>query len=78
MNEPKSIINIKSGEYERYNTGIIELNRVLGGGIVKGSLTLISGAPGIGKSHFYFKLQVILLENMEKCYMYLERNQKNK
>ncbi len=44
------IQNIKSGEYERYNTGIKELNRVLGGGLVKGSLTLISGAPGIGKS----------------------------
>lgn len=49
-NEPRSIISIKSGEYERLDTGISELNRVLGGGIVKGSLTLISGAPGIGKS----------------------------
>lgn len=49
-NEPKSIINIKSGEYERYDTEIKELNRVLGGGLVRGSLTLISGAPGIGKS----------------------------
>ncbi|CAM2768091.1 DNA repair protein RadA [Hathewaya histolytica] len=47
---PKSIINIKSGEYERFNTNIKELNRVLGGGLVKGSLTLISGDPGIGKS----------------------------
>ncbi|AWZ49563.1 DNA repair protein RadA [Clostridiaceae bacterium 14S0207] len=49
-NKPKSIVNIKSGEYERYNTNIKELNRVLGGGLVKGSLTLISGDPGIGKS----------------------------
>lgn len=49
-NMPKSISNIKSGEKERYNTGIDELNRVLGGGLVKGSLTLISGDPGIGKS----------------------------
>lgn len=47
---PRSILNIKSGEHERIDTGIIELNRVLGGGLVKGSLTLISGAPGIGKS----------------------------
>ena len=47
---PKSIGNIKSGEKERYDTGINELNRVLGGGLVKGSLTLISGDPGIGKS----------------------------
>ncbi|EJP6474116.1 DNA repair protein RadA [Clostridium sp. FAM 1755] len=48
--EPKIISNIKSSEYERLDTGINELNRVLGGGIVKGSLTLISGSPGIGKS----------------------------
>ena len=49
-NMPKSIQDIKSGEKERYDTGINELNRVLGGGLVKGSLTLISGDPGIGKS----------------------------
>ncbi|EDU39009.1 DNA repair protein RadA [Clostridium sporogenes] len=48
--EPKMISTIKSSEYERLDTGIKELNRVLGGGIVKGSLTLISGSPGIGKS----------------------------
>ncbi|MEW8955782.1 DNA repair protein RadA [Clostridium sp.] len=48
--KPRSITEIKSGETERINTGIDELNRVLGGGLVKGSLTLISGDPGIGKS----------------------------
>ena len=41
---------ITSGDRDRMDTGIGELNRVLGGGIVKGSLTLISGEPGIGKS----------------------------
>ncbi|MGL5149202.1 MAG: DNA repair protein RadA [Clostridium sp.] len=49
-NMPKSISEIKSGDKERYDTGLKELNRVLGGGLVKGSLTLISGDPGIGKS----------------------------
>ena len=34
----------------RYNTGLNELNRVLGGGLVKGSVVLLSGDPGIGKS----------------------------
>ena len=34
----------------RFSTGIRELDRVLGGGMVKGSLVLVSGAPGIGKS----------------------------
>lgn len=41
---------ITSGSKTRIDTGIGELNRVLGGGMVKGSLTLISGEPGIGKS----------------------------
>lgn len=47
---PKPITQIISGDKERFDTGISELNRVLGGGLVKGSLTLISGDPGIGKS----------------------------
>lgn len=47
---PKNINDIVSGDKERFDTGINELNRVLGGGLVKGSLTLISGDPGIGKS----------------------------
>ena len=49
-NMPKSISEIKSGEKERLKTKLKELDRVLGGGLVKGSLTLISGDPGIGKS----------------------------
>ncbi|MBQ7606109.1 MAG: DNA repair protein RadA [Firmicutes bacterium] len=47
---PTRISKIVSGDRDRLDTGIGELNRVLGGGIVKGSLTLISGEPGIGKS----------------------------
>ncbi|MGL5821694.1 MAG: DNA repair protein RadA [Sarcina sp.] len=50
VNSLKKMSDIKSGEKQRYDTKIVELNRVLGGGLVKGSLTLISGAPGIGKS----------------------------
>lgn len=44
------IHEISSSEEERYKTGFSELDRVLGGGIVKGSLNLLSGDPGIGKS----------------------------
>lgn len=49
-NMPRNIRDIQSGEKKRYDTGLKELNRVLGGGLVMGSLTLISGDPGIGKS----------------------------
>lgn len=44
------LMDVKSGNFSRLDTGIGELNRVLGGGLVQGSLTLISGEPGIGKS----------------------------
>lgn len=47
---PTALNSVGTADYARVDTGIGELNRVLGGGIVKGSLTLISGEPGIGKS----------------------------
>ena len=43
-----SEIKIEKGQ--RFETGFLELNRVLGGGLTKGSLTLVGGDPGIGKS----------------------------
>lgn len=48
--KPVPITEITTTEEMRYCTGIKEFDRVLGGGIVKGSLTLIGGDPGIGKS----------------------------
>jgi len=47
---PTSILNVTTTENTRIGTGMKELDRVLGGGIVKGSLTLVGGDPGIGKS----------------------------
>lgn len=47
---PEPLKGVGSADYARIDTGISELNRVLGGGLVKGSLVLISGEPGIGKS----------------------------
>ena len=47
---PSKLKEVGSSDYRRIDTGIGELNRILGGGLVPGSLTLISGEPGIGKS----------------------------
>ena len=48
--KPSRITDIETAKEDRESTGIGELDRVLGGGIVKGSLTLVGGDPGIGKS----------------------------
>ena len=47
---PKPLKDISTSEDTRISTGLGELDRVLGGGIVQGSLVLIGGEPGIGKS----------------------------
>src|SRR5947209_19346393 len=47
---PVALAEVERREHERLSTGIGELDSVLGGGIVPGSLLLIGGAPGIGKS----------------------------
>ena len=49
-NRPIPITKIPKIEEKRFKTGIGEFDRVLGGGIVSGSVILVGGAPGIGKS----------------------------
>lgn len=47
---PRPIREVETTDELRFETGMSELDRVLGGGAVKGSLVLVGGAPGIGKS----------------------------
>jgi len=47
---PLTLEEVSCDEEPRASTGLSELDRVLGGGIIKGSLTLVGGEPGIGKS----------------------------
>src|ERR1041384_5832056 len=50
QNKPRKLDEIEIRDDLRWNSGDQELNRVLGGGVVPGSLVLIGGEPGIGKS----------------------------
>lgn len=54
---------------ERYRTGLRELDRVLGGGLVRGSLVLISGDPGIGKSTLLLQICETLGEQHRVLYV---------
>jgi len=63
-------INEISAEDEiRFKTGMAELDRVLGGGIVKGSLVLLSGDPGIGKSTILLQICEHLGHNLKTLYV---------
>lgn len=53
----------------RYSTGMNELDRVLGGGIVKGSLVLLSGDPGIGKSTLLLQICKTLNDKLNILYI---------
>ena len=53
---PKKLNDVKGAEAVRVKSGIAELDRVLGGGLVKGSLILLGGEPGIGKSTLILQL----------------------
>ena len=55
-NTPKPLNTYVGQEANRTSTGFLELDRVLGGGLVKGSLILLGGEPGIGKSTLILQL----------------------
>ncbi len=59
------------GSYDevRYSTGLSELDRVLGGGLVKGSLVLLGGEPGIGKSTILLQICKTLCQNKSVLYV---------
>lgn len=66
--QPKRISEIELGELRRVDTQDQELNRVLGGGLVPGSIVLLGGEPGIGKSTLL--LQVALqMKNQKVLYV---------
>lgn len=65
----QTFAELETPEYMRVSTGMGELDRVLGGGLVSGSVVLLSGEPGIGKSTLL--LQVLALIGEEHSVLYI-------
>ena len=65
----KRISEVTTDETLRFTTGMSELDRVLGGGAVKGSLVLVSGAPGIGKSTLLLQICEHILREQTVLYV---------
>ena len=63
------ITDIAEGQEIRFSTGMGELDRVLGGGAVKGSLVLVGGAPGIGKSTLMLQISSSLCQTFSVLYV---------
>ena len=69
-NEPVKLSSIEMNTEDRVQTGIHELDRVLGGGIVAGSLILVGGDPGIGKSTLLLQVcQNLSTQNRKVLYI---------
>lgn len=64
--EPSKLSDVRVVENERIHMGIDEFDRVLGGGIVEGSLVLVGGDPGIGKSTLLLQMCKQLVERGKK------------
>ena len=74
--KPVPISQVSSGSEIRFYTGMGELDRVLGGGAVEGSLVLVGGAPGIGKSTLLLQICKELCKERSVLYISGEESEK--
>lgn len=65
----KTLSEVDTADEVRFSTGMEELDRVLGGGAVRGSLVLVGGAPGIGKSTLLLQLCAYVAKNLTVLYV---------
>ena len=73
---PQRLLEVHSDLETRFSTGIGELDRVLGGGAVTGSLVLVGGAPGIGKSTLLLQICNRLCDERKVLYISGEESEK--
>lgn len=73
---PVRLHDVDTTDEIRFTTGIFELDRVLGGGAVDGSLVLVGGAPGIGKSTLLLQICKSLCTNRKVLYVSGEESEK--
>ena len=62
-NRPQELSQVERDSFPRFHLGQAEMDRVLGGGLVPGSLVLIGGEPGIGKSTLLLQASAMVAEN---------------
>ena len=74
--EPKPIGSIECSDEVRFSTGLDEFDRVLGGGAVSGSLVLVGGEPGIGKSTLLLQICGHLCKESKVIYVTGEESEK--
>ncbi len=67
--KPTLLSELNTQEEIRFSTGLGELNRVLGGGAVRGSIVLVGGAPGVGKSTLLLQLCGLVGKNERVLYV---------
>ncbi len=72
----RKLSEVDTDNETRFSTGIGELDRVLGGGAVEGSLNLVGGAPGIGKSTLLLQICSSLCKNRKVLYVSGEESEK--
>jgi DNA repair protein RadA/Sms len=68
---PQALADIPVGDAQRCATGIAEFDRVLGGGLVSGSVLLVGGEPGIGKSTLLFQVAAQLARSSAAPVLYV-------
>ena len=73
---PKKLSQVDSGDEIRFLTGMGELARVLGGGAVEGSLVLVGGAPGIGKSTLLLQICANICRSRRVLYVSGEESER--